>query len=106
MTKFFITAEEAKENVRLHSLDIFHTAIKLYSDREDNYEDLLEEIYWAVRRESCLGHSIISILVKAPASVKEAIDIYKIAALLEGQGFVVYVAGSIDGNQVELVVRW
>lgn len=106
MTKFFITAEEAKENVRLHSLDIFHTAIKLCSDREDNYEDLLEKIYWAVRRESHLGHSMISILVNAPASVKEAIDIYKIAELLEEQSFVAYVAGSIDGNQVELVVRW
>lgn len=102
----FITAEEAKENVRLHSLDIFHTAIKLYSDREDNYEDLLEEIYWAVRRESHLGHSIISILVKAPVSVKETIDIYKIAELLEGQGFVAYVSGSIDSNQVEFVIRW
>ena len=106
MTKFFITAEEAKENVRLHSLYIFHTAIKLCSDREDNYEDLLETIYWAVGRESHLGHSMISILVNAPASVKEAIDIYKIAQLLEEQGFVAYVAGSIDGNQMELVVRW
>lgn len=106
MTKFFITAEEAKENVRLHSLDIFHTAIKLYSDREDNYEDLLETIYWSVRRESHLGHSMISVLVNSPASVKEAIDIYKIAELLEEQGFIAYVAGSIDGNQVELVVRW
>lgn len=106
MTKFFITAEEAKENVRLYSLDIFHTAIKIYSDREDNYEDLLEEIYWAVRKESYLGHSMISILVKASASVKEAIDIYKIAKLLEGQGFVAYVSGSIDSNQVELVVMW
>ena len=102
----FITAEEAKENVRLHSLDIFHTSIKLYSGREDNYEDLLEEIYWAVRRESHLGHSIISILVKAPASVKEAIDIYKIAELLEGQGFVAFVAGSVGNNQVELIVKW
>lgn len=106
MTKFFITAEEAKENVRLHSLDIFHTAIKLCSDREDNYEDLLEKIYWAVRRESHLGHSMITILVNAPASVKEVIDIYKIVELLEGQGFVAYVAGSIDSNQVEIVVRW
>lgn len=102
----FITAEEAKENARLHSLDIFRTAIKLYSDREDNYEDLLEEIYWTVIRESHIGHSIISILVKAPASVKEAIDIYKIAEFLEGQGFVAFVAGSIDSNQVELVIRW
>lgn len=106
MIKFFITAEEAKENVRLHSLDIFHTAIKLCSDREDNYEDLLETIYWTVRRESHLGHSMISILVNAPASVKETIDIYKIAELLTGQGFYAYVAGSIDSNQVEFVVGW
>ncbi len=106
MTKFFITAEEAKENVRLHSLDIFHTARKLCSDREDNYEDLLETIYWAIRKESHLGHSMISILVNSPASVKEVIDIYKIAELLEEQGFVSFISGSIDSNQVEIVVRW
>lgn len=101
-----ITAEEAKENVRLHSLDVFHTAIKLCSDQENNYEDLLETICWAVRRESHLGHSMISILVNATTSVEEAINIYKIADLLEGQGFVVYVSGSIDSDQVELVIRW
>lgn len=101
-----ITAEEAKENVRLHSLDIFHTSIRLCSDQENNYEDLLETIYWAVRRESHLGHSMISILVKTPASVKEAIDIYKIAELLEGQGFIAFVAGSVGNNQVELIVEW
>ena len=71
----FITAEEAKENVRLHFLDVFHTAIKLCSDQEDNYEDLLETICWAVRRESHLGHSMMSILVNATASVEEAIEI-------------------------------
>ena len=102
----FIMAEEAKENVRLHSLDIFHTAIKLCSDQEDNYEDLLETINWAVRRESHLGHSMISILVNAPASVKEAIDIYKIAEFLEEQGFVAFVSGSVGNNQVELIVEW
>lgn len=101
-----ITAEEAKENVRLHSLDIFHTAIKLCSDQENNYEDLLETIYWAIRRESHLGHSMISILVNATTSVAEAINIYKMVEFLEEQGFIAFVAGSIDSNQVELVIRW
>ena len=102
----FITAEEAKENVRLHSLDIFHTAIKLCSDQEDNYEDLLEPIRWAVRRESHLGHSMMSILVNATASVEEAIDIYKMVDFLKKQGFVAFVAGSVGNNQVELIVEW
>lgn len=102
----FITAEEAKENVRLHSLDIFHTSIRLCSDQEDNYEDLLETIYWAVRRESHLGHSMISILVNATTSVEEAINIYKMAEFLEEQGFVAFVAGSVGNNQVELIVEW
>lgn len=101
-----ITAEEAKENVRLHSLDVFHTAIKLCSDQEDNYEDLLETIYWTVRRESHLGHSMMSILVNATTSVEEAIDIYKIVEFLEEQGFVAFVAGSVGNNQVELIVKW
>ena len=101
-----ITAEEAKENVRLHSLDIFHTAIKLCSDQENNYEDLLETIYWAVRRESHLGHSMISILVNATTSVEEAINIYKMVEFLEEQGFVAFVAGSVGNNQVELIVEW
>lgn len=101
-----ITAEEAKENVRLHSLDIFHTAIKLCSDQENNYEDLLDTIYWTIRRESHLGHSMISILVNATTSVEEAINIYKMVEFLEEQGFVAFVAGSIDSNQVELVIRW
>ena len=102
----FITAEEAKENVRLHSLDVFHTAIKLGSDQEDNYEDLLETICWAVRRESHLGHSMMSILVNATASVEEAIDIYKMVDFLKKQGFVAFVAGSVGNNQVELIVEW
>ena len=102
----FITAEEAKENVRLHSLDVFHTAIKLCSDQEDNYEDLLETIYWTVRRESHLGHSMISILVNATTSVEEAINIYKMVEFLEEQGFVAFVAGSVGNNQVELIVKW
>ena len=102
----FITAEEAKENVRLHSLDIFHTSIRLCSDQEDNYEDLLETIYWVVRRESHLGHSMISILVNATTSVEEAINIYKMAEFLEEQGFVAFVAGSVGNNQVELIVEW
>ena len=102
----FITAEEAKENVRLHSLDVFHTAIKLGSDQEDNYEDLLETICWAVRRESHLGHSMVSILVNATASVEEAIDIYKMVDFLKKQGFVAFVAGSVGNNQVELIVEW
>lgn len=102
----FITAEEAKENVRLHSLDVFHTAIKLCSDQEDNYEDLLETICWAVRRESHLGHSMMSILVNATASVEEAIDIYKMVDFLKKQGFVAFVAGSVGSNQVELIVEW
>lgn len=102
----FITAEEAKENVRLHSLDIFHTAIKLYSDREDNYEDLLDEIYWTVKRESHIGHSIISILVNTTTSITEAINIYKMVEFLEEQGFVAFVAGSVGNNQVELIVEW
>lgn len=102
----FITAEEAKENVRLHSLDVFHTAIKLCSDQEDNYEDLLETICWAVRRESHLGHSMMSILVNATASVEEAIDIYKMVDFLKKQGFVAFVAGSVGNNQVELIVKW
>lgn len=101
-----ITAEEAKENVRLHSLDVFHTAIKLCSDQEDNYEDLLETIYWTIRRESHAGHSMISVLVNAPTSVEEAIDIYKMVEFLEEQGFVAFVAGSADGKQVELIVKW
>ena len=102
----FITAEEAKENVRLHSLDVFHTAIKLGSDQEDNYEDLLETICWAVRRESHLGHSMMSILVNATASVEEAIDIYKMVDFLKKQGFVAFVTGSVGNNQVELIVEW
>ena len=102
----FITAEEAKENVRLHSVDIFHTAIKLCSDREDNYEDLLETIYWAVRRESRAGHSMISILVNASTSVEEAIDIYKMAEFLKEQGYVTFVASSVGNNQAELIVEW
>lgn len=102
----FVTAEEAKENVRLHSLDVFHTAIKLCSDQEDNYEDLLETICWAVRRESHLGHSMMSILVNATASVEEAIDIYKMVDFLKKQGFVAFVAGSVGNNQVELIVEW
>ena len=102
----FITAEEAKENVRLHSLDVFHTAIKLCSDQEDNYEDLLETICWAVRRESHLGHSMMSILVNATASVEEAIDIYKMVDFLKKQGFAAFVAGSVGNNQVELIVEW
>ena len=102
----FITAEEAKENVRLHSLDVFHTAIKLCSDQEDNYEDLLETICWAVRRESHLGHSMMSILVNATASVEEAIDIYKMVDFLKKQGFVAFVTGSVGNNQVELIVEW
>ena len=102
----FITAEEAKENVRLHSLDVFHTAIKLCSDQEDNYEDLLETICWAVRRESHLGHSMMSILINATASVEEAIDIYKMVDFLKKQGFVAFVAGSVGNNQVELIVEW
>ena len=102
----FITAEEAKENVRLHSLDVFHTAIKLGSDQEDNYEDLLDTICWAVRRESHLGHSMMSILVNATASVEEAIDIYKMVDFLKKQGFVAFVAGSVGNNQVELIVEW
>lgn len=104
-----ITAEEAKENVRLHSLDVFHTAIKLcsdQSDQEDNYEDLLETIYWAVRRESHLGHSMMSILVNATTSVEEAINIYKMVDFLKEQGFVAFVAGSVGNNQVELIVEW
>lgn len=101
-----ITAEEAKENVRLHSLDIFHTAIKLCSDQEDNYEDLLETIYWTIRRESHAGHSMISVLVNATTSVEEAIDIYKMVDFLKEQGFVTFVAGSVDGKQVELIVEW
>lgn len=101
-----ITAEEAKENVRLHSLDIFHTSIRLCSDQENNYEDLLEIIYWAVRRESHLGHSMISILVNATTSVEEAINIYKMVEFLEEQGFVAFVAGSIGNNQAELIVEW
>lgn len=106
----FITAEEAKENVRLHSLDIFHTSIRLCSDQENNqennYEDLLETICWAVRRESHLGHSMISILLNATTSVEEAINIYKMAKFLEEQGFVAFVAGSVGNNQVELIVEW
>lgn len=101
-----ITAEEAKENVRLHSLDIFHTSIRLCSDQENNYEDLLETIYWAVRRESHLGHSMISVLVNATTSVAEAINIYKMVEFLEEQGFTAFVAGSADGKQVELIVKW
>ena len=101
-----ITAEEAKENVRLHSLDIFHTSIRLCSDQEDNYEDLLETICWAVRRESHLGHSMISILLNATTSVEEAIDIYKMVDFLKEQGFVAFVAGSVGNNQVELIVKW
>lgn len=101
-----ITAEEAKENVRLHSLDVFHTAIKLCSDQEDNYEDLLETICWAVRRESHLGHSMMSILVNATASVEEAIDIYKMVDFLKEQGFVAFVAGSVGNNQVDFIVEW
>lgn len=101
-----ITAEEAKENVRLHSLDIFHTAIKLCSDQEDNYEDLLETIYWAIRRESHAGHSMISVLVNATTSVEETIDIYKMVDFLKEQGFVAFVAGSVGNNQVELIVEW
>ena len=101
-----ITAEEAKENVRLHSLDVFHTAIKLCSDQEDNYEDLLETISWAVRRESHLGHSMMSILVNATTSVEEAINIYKMVEFLGEQGFVAFVAGSVGNNQVELIVKW
>lgn len=101
-----ITAEEAKENVRLHSVDIFHTTIKLCSDQEDNYEDLLETICWAVRRESHLGHSMISILLNATTSVEEAIDIYKMVDFLKEQGFVAFVAGSVGNNQVELIVEW
>lgn len=101
-----ITAEEAKENVRLHSLDIFHTSIRLCSDQEDNYEDLLETICWAVRRESHLGHSMISILLNATTSVEEAIDIYKMVDFLKEQGFVAFVAGSVGNNQVELIVEW
>ena len=102
----FITAEEAKENVRLHSLDVFHTAIKLCSDQENNYEDLLEIICWTVRRESRAGHSMISILVNATTSVEEAINIYKMVEFLEEQGFVAFVAGSVGNNQVELIVEW
>ena len=102
----FITAEEAKENVRLHSLDIFHTSIRLCSDQEDNYEDLLETICWAVRRESHLGHSMISILLNATTSVEEAIDIYKMVDFLKEQGFVAFVAGLVGNNQVELIVEW
>lgn len=101
-----ITAEEAKENVRLYFLDIFHTAIKLCSDQEDNYEDLLETIHWAIRRESRAGHSMISILVNATTSVEEAIDIYKMVDFLKEQGFVAFVAGSVGNNQVELIVEW
>ena len=102
----FITAEEAKENVRLHSLDIFHTSIRLCSDQEDNYEDLLETICWAVRRESHLGHSMISILLNATTSVEEAIDIYKMVDFLKEQGFVAFVAGLVGNNPVELIVEW
>lgn len=102
----FITAEEAKENVRLHSLDIFHTSIRLCSDQEDNYEDLFETICWTARRESHLGHSMMSILVNATTSVEEAINIYKMVDFLEEQGFVAFVAGSVDNNQVELIVEW
>lgn len=101
-----ITAEEAKENVRLHSLDIFHTSIRLCSDQEDNYEDLLETIHWAIRRESHAGHSMISVLVNVTTSVEEAIDIYKMVDFLKEQGFVAFVAGSVDGKQVELIVEW
>lgn len=92
--------------MRLHSLDVFHTAIKLCSDQEDNYEDLLETIYWAVRRESHLGHSMMSILVNATTSVEEAINIYKMVDFLKEQGFVAFVAGSVGNNQVELIVEW
>ena len=102
----FITAEEAKENVRLHSLDIFHTAIKPCSDQEDNYEDLLETICWAVRGEAHRGHSMVSILVNATASVEEAINIYKMVDFLKKQGFVAFVTGSVGNNQVELIVEW
>ena len=101
-----ITAEEAKENVRLHSLDVFHTAIKLCSDQEDNYEDLLETICWAVRRESHLGHSMMSILVNATASVEEAIDIYKMVDFLKEQGFDVFINGSISCKQIEFIIKW
>lgn len=101
-----ITAEEAKENVRLHSIGVFHTEIKLCSDQENNYEDLLEIICWAVRRESHAGHSMISILVNASTSVEEAIDIYKMAEFLKEQGFVTFVSGSVGNNQVELIVKW
>lgn len=102
----FITAEEAKENVRLYSLYIFHTAIKLCSDQENNYENLLETVYWTIRRESRAGHSMISILVNATTSVEEAIDIYKMVDFLKEQGFVAFVAGSVGNNQVELIVEW
>lgn len=101
-----ITAEEAKENVRLHSLDIFHTSIRLCSDQENNYENLLETVYWTIRRESHAGHSMISVLVNVTTSVEEAIDIYKMADFLKEQGFVAFVAGSVDGKQVELIVEW
>ncbi len=101
-----ITAEEAKENVRLYSVNVFHTAIRLCSGQENNYEDLLETIYWTIRRESRAGHSMISILVNATTSVEEAIDIYKMVEFLEEQGFVAFVAGSASNNQVELIVEW
>ena len=92
--------------IESHSLDIFHTSIRLCSDQENNYEDLLETIYWAVRRESHAGHSMISVLVNASTSVEEAIDIYKMVEFLKEQGFVTFVSGSVGNNQVELIVEW
>lgn len=101
-----ITAEEAKENLRRHSLDILHTPLGLYADPEENYKDLFEEINWAVRRESLIGHSTIIVCIRTLKSVKKAVDIYKMADFLEGQGFTVFINGSIEDKQVEFVVEW
>lgn len=106
MMKPFISAEEAKENVRRHSLDVLHTPLGLYADLEENYKDLFEEVNWAVRRESLIGHSTIIICISTPKSVKEAVNIYKMADFLEGQGFTVIINGSTKDKQVEFVVEW
>ena len=101
-----ITAEEAKENVESHSLDTFHAMVGLYEDSEDNYKNLLEEVDWAVRKESYVGHSQVIVSASAPSSIKEAVDIYEVIDFLESKGFTVYKIGSINSNQVELVVEW
>ncbi len=104
--KSFITAEEAKENVEAHSLDTFHTMVALYGNPEDSYKRLLEEVDWAVRKESHIGHSQVIVSASAPSSLKEIVDIYKAIDFLESKGFAVYKIGSIYNSQVELVVEW